>query len=155
MKFSTRQDVDAPIDRVFEMICAFDVYERAAMRRGADVIRLDSLDAPGIGAKWDVQFTMRGKQRFVSLEVVEFDTPTEITVSLSSRNVIGGVHVELFSLSRSRTRMLVGVEVTPITLAARLFLQSLKLTKSSLNRKFENRIAEHAKDIEERHQRSA
>ncbi len=35
MKFSTRKDIDAPIDHVFASVSDFQVYERAAMRRGA------------------------------------------------------------------------------------------------------------------------
>ena len=40
MKFSTKEDIDAPIDAVFDMLCEFDQFERAAMRRGAEVLSL-------------------------------------------------------------------------------------------------------------------
>ncbi|HCI07161.1 MAG TPA: hypothetical protein DE314_07355, partial [Sulfitobacter sp.] len=61
MKFSTREDVEVPIDQAFALICDFDAYERSAMRRGAEVRRVDDLSKPGVGMKWAASFKMRGK----------------------------------------------------------------------------------------------
>jgi len=52
MKFSTREDVEAPVDYVFGQISDFGAFERQALRRGADVRRLDS--GPFVtGSAWD------------------------------------------------------------------------------------------------------
>ena len=59
MKFSTNEDVEAPIDAVFEMLCDFESFERAAMRRGAEVQRVDQLVAPGVGMIWDAVFEQK------------------------------------------------------------------------------------------------
>ena len=37
MKLATREDIDAPIEAVFEQLSDFDGFERAALRRGAEV----------------------------------------------------------------------------------------------------------------------
>jgi|TARA_B110000879_G_C10941741_1_gene420139 hypothetical protein len=67
MKFSTKDDIDAPIDVVFQMLCDFETFERAAMRLGAEVQRTDTKSTPGVGTAWRGTFSMRGKRRQVIL----------------------------------------------------------------------------------------
>ena len=55
------------------------------------------------------------------------------------------------ALSRGRTRVAVELEVKPLNLSARLLVQSLKLAKGSLTRKYKLRIGEYAKGMEERY----
>lgn len=154
MKFSTKEDIDAPIDAVFEMLCEFDNFERAAMRRGAEVRRVDTKTEPGIGMKWEAAFDMRGKRREIEVEMVTFDQPTEICLESMSPGLLGTVSFELLALSRSRTRIAASLEIKPKTLSARLLVQSLKLAKTSLTKKFKRRVAEYAKDMEERYQQA-
>ena len=78
MKFSTKEDIDAPIDAVFDMLCEFDQFERAAMRRGAEVQRVDQLAEPGVGMLWEAAFDMRGKRRALQVEMDRFERPTEM-----------------------------------------------------------------------------
>lgn len=155
MKFSTQEDIEAPIDAVFEMLCAFEGYERAAMRRGADIQRLDSLDAPGLGMSWAAKFPMRGKSREIELEIVQFNPHNDMRFDMRSKGLAGIIQFELIALSRNRTRMIFGVEIRPQTLPARLLVQSLKLTKSSLNRQFQERVADYVQSMEERHSKNA
>ncbi len=63
MKFKSKEDLDAPIEKVFELLADFERHERSALRRGIEVSRVDSLKAPGVGARWDAQFRFRGKPR--------------------------------------------------------------------------------------------
>lgn len=155
MKFSAREDVAAPIDQVFAALNDFDGFERQAMRRGAEVQRVDPLTQAGVGMKWKVYFRMRGRRREMDLELVRYDAPNEMVFGVSSAGITGTFTVELLALSRSRTRIALAAEITPLTLSTRLFVQSLKLAKSSLNKRFKLRVADYAKTLEERLQRSA
>lgn len=155
MKFSTRADVSAPIEAVFGMICDFDRYERAAMRRGADVQRTDTLAAPGLGASWDARFMMRGKDRRLKLEIIEFDKPEYMTIALESNGLKGEMTCELIALAPQRTRVVMGIDLRPQTLPARLLIQSLKLTKTSLDRKYQERVVTYFEEMEERYRASA
>ena len=151
MKFTTREDVEAPIDRVFDMICDFDSYERAAMRRGAEVRRTDSLTNSGVGMCWEAAFDMRGKRREIDIEMKKFDAPNGLGVFTVSTGLEGLGEIELLALSRTRTRISVEFEIKPTNLSARLLVQSLKLAKTSLTKRFKLRAAQYAKGLEDRY----
>jgi carbon monoxide dehydrogenase subunit G len=155
MKFSTKEDIEAPAEAVFDMLCDFESFERSAMRRGAEVQRLDSLTTPGVGMAWHAVFQLRGKRREIELEMVTFERPNEIVLESTSQGLIGQMSFELMALSRSRTRVSVELEVKPLNLSARLLVQSLKLAKGSLTRKYKLRVGEYAKGMEERYSRMA
>ena len=153
MKFSTKEDVEAPIDAVFTMLCDFESFERSAMRRGAEVQRVDQMNVPGPGMTWRVAFDLRGKRRELTLEMVTFDRPNEMVIDSMSQGLAGQMSFELMPLSRNSTRVLVALEIKPLTLSARLWVQSLKLAKTTLTKKYKDRVAEYARGMEERHAR--
>lgn len=149
MKFSTREDIEAPVDYVFGQISDFGTFERQALRRGADVRRLDS--GPFVkGSAWDVAFTFRGKDRQSRGTLSIFDAPNMIQVDFVSSNIEGNSLIELVPLSPHRTRVIVTIDIGAKTLAARLMLQSLKLAKSNLTNRFKKRVGDFATDIEDR-----
>jgi hypothetical protein len=150
MKFSAREDIDAPIDRVFAALCDFEGFERQAMRRGAEVQRVDPLTQPGVGMRWKTAFTMRGRRRNLDLEMVRFDDPNEMLLEAKSKAVHIDFSIELIALSRSRTRMSIALDLSPLNLSARLLVQSLKLAKATLTKRFKLRVADYAKTLEER-----
>ncbi len=153
MKFSTKEDIEAPVEAVFDMLCNFESYERAAMRRGAEVQRVDDLALPGIGMKWQTTFELRGKRREMEIEMIRFERPTEMILESRSTSVVALMTLELMALSRSRTRILVALDIKPQNLSARLLVQSFKLAKTSLTKKYKLRVAEYAKSLEERHEK--
>lgn len=155
MKFSTREDIDAPIDEVFQELCDFEMYERQAIRRGAEVQRTDKRTSPGVGMTWDVSFVMRGKQRDMTLLTDRFEAPNLLGVTAVSTGIEADFALELIALSRTRTRITVGLELKPKNLPTRLLVQSLKLAKGSLTKRFKLRMAEYARTIETRLRKSA
>lgn len=155
MNFTASEDVEVPIDVLFEHVSDFEAFERSALRRGADVTRTDSLPQPGVGMEWDVAFMMRGKRRQLSARMQEYDPPNGM-LFLSSSNGIGGTfRVDLVALSRNRTRLKIAIELAPSSLSARLLVQSLKLARSKLNKRFSKRLASFAKDAEDSYRRMA
>ncbi|WP_299025579.1 SRPBCC family protein [uncultured Sulfitobacter sp.] len=154
MKFSTKEDVEAPIAAVYDMLCDYEVFERAAMRRGADIQRTDTKSVPGVGTSWRAAFNLRGKRRQVDIETVTFDKPNEMVLECRSQGLLTMMTIELVALSKSRTRVMVSFDIKPLNLSARLLVQSLKLAKTSLTKKYKLRVAEFAKQMEDRHNRA-
>ena len=153
MKFSAREDIEAPIDFVFAQICDVTSLERAAMRRGAELERLDTAGAICLGSAWRLAFDFRGKTRKVEAQVTGFETPNEIVIGSVSAGIDGTTTVELVPLSTRRTRIVFGQELKSNTLAARLLLQSLKLAKGQLEGRLKKRLKTYARDIEGRYGR--
>lgn len=155
MQFSSKEDIEAPISDVFAMLSEFETYERSAIRRGIEVQRVD-MDAPiGVGLEWDTRFTMRGKKRNMRLNLARYDAPTLMSCVAASQGLQGELTLELLSLSPRRTRLTVTLDLTPKTLSSRLLVQSLKLAKSNLSKRFKLKVADYAKNMEDRHSRMA
>ncbi len=65
------------------------------------------------------------------------------------------VKIELVALSRTRTRIQFWSGMRANSLSARLLLQSLKLARSSLNKRMAKRMATLRDDLEDRYSRLA
>ena len=155
MKFSTRQDIEAPADYVFDQITDFDGLERQAIRRGIDVRRKNPAQPRGVGAGWVVQAPFRGKLRNVDAYVSEFDPPNALIADAKSGGLDMTLNVELVPLSPMRTRVTLGYEVRPQTLSARILVQSIKFAKASLQRRFNKRVGAYCAGISERYENRA
>ena len=153
MKFSTREDIEAPIDYVFAQVSDFPGLERSALRRGAEVQRVDDIGRDGPGMIWETAFDLRGKRRKAQIELIELDRPHSMRFVSRAATINGDLCVDLVAMSRGRTRLSMEGELTPKTLSARLIMQSLKLAKSSVTKRFEMRVASFARDIEDRYSR--
>lgn len=153
MKFSTKEDVEIPIDDTFTMLSDFESFERAALRHGAEVNRADDLQQPGPGMAWKVKAELRNKMRKFDIMITDYDRPNLMSYDLNSKNMRGAFLVELVALSRNRTRVRVELDVRPKTLSARLIMQSAKLARNTLNRRYKNRVAHFASDLEDRYKR--
>lgn len=149
MKFSTREDIEAPLDYVFRQVSDFGAFERQALRRGADVRRLDS--GPFVtGSSWDVAFKFRGKDRRMRATVTEMDVPNGCQIDTTAQGIDGETRIDLVPLSAHRTRVAVSIELSAKSLSARLLLQSLKLAKANLSNRFKKRVGDFCQDIEDR-----
>ncbi|OOY21506.1 hypothetical protein BMI91_02870 [Thioclava sediminum] len=155
MKLSTRTDISAPAGFVFERLADFGSFERVAMRRGITLKRLDTLSEPGAGMSWDIGFRFRGKQRQMITDVKQFEVPELIVYEGVSNSFEAVMDFDLTDLSKTRTRLLVGLDLRPRSLGARLMIQSAKLGKGNLERRFKERIDQFAQDIERQHEKSA
>lgn len=148
MKLTAQEDVAAPIEKVFAAISDTERFERAILRRGAQVIRTDTLEAKGAGMCWQVSFEFHNRPREAEVEMRDYDPPNGVQAYAVSSGIEATIVTDLLALSKGRTRMSVAVDLTPKTIPARLLIQSLKLTRSNLNNRLRKRIADYATSIE-------
>jgi uncharacterized protein YndB with AHSA1/START domain len=150
MKLTTRQDIEAPLDFVFAQLTDFEQFERMAMRRGAEVERTDRLIAAGPGMGWRLKFHFRGKPRKVHLRFTDAEPGQFLLFAVDGEMIDGTGRGEMMSLSARRTRLTITVEIHPKTLAARLMVQSMRLARGRVQRKFDNAAAKLTALIEDR-----
>ncbi|WP_146586925.1 SRPBCC family protein [Puniceibacterium confluentis] len=150
MEFAAKEDVEAPLDQVFAEMSDFDMIERSVMRHGVEVQRKDPGCAPKEGSAWTAQFRFRGKTRDAAVTLTRYEPPQAMAFQTVSGGLEAQTRIDLVALSRSRTRISLVVDLQPKTLSARLLVQSMKLARSNLSKKFQLRAADYAKELEDR-----
>ena len=150
MKLTSKKDIESSIDKVWAAMSDFEAWERATMRRGAEVSRTDTLRRPAVGMSWLARFVYRGKERKVDVKLTEMSPNTVLAFDAVSTVVEAVTRIELIEMSAKRTRIHVSMEVKPRSLGARLFLQSLRLARAKVDRKFDLRVGQLAADLEQR-----
>ncbi|MEM6657339.1 MAG: SRPBCC family protein [Pseudomonadota bacterium] len=152
MQFSAREDIEVPIQSVFQMVADFDRFERLAMRRGIDVRRRTAEGPIEVGTMWDTEFKLRGKPRQMSVQMTGFECPSQMRFEAVSKGMTGVTTVDLLALSQRRTRLNVEMSLAAKSLPARLLLQSLKLGQARFRKRFQIRLGEFARELEQRYQ---
>ncbi len=150
MQFSGKEDIDAPIAQVFESLTDSAGYERLAIRRGIEVVRLSDRSDMHAGMAWKARFRLRGRKRELNVELETYTPPKLMRFAYRSEGIEGVLVVELMALSPRRTRMSVIFDLRPRSLSARLLIQSLRLAKSALSKRFKLGLADFVRGLEER-----
>lgn len=149
MKLSSKKDIEAPIEHVFAAMTDFDGFARQALRRGAEVQRVDDLDGPCKGMVWKTVFNFRGKTRKMRIELADYAAPSGLRAKSKTSGLESELVIELLALSKERTRAHIELELSPQTLAARLLVQSLKLARGNLTKRLGKRLDTFARMTEE------
>ncbi len=151
MKFSTREDLDLPAEVVFEDLTNFTRFERLALRRGMEVSRRKRVLPDGTERIfWQTGFTWRGRKRRLRADLIECVAPRRLLIEAQVGGIDSDLVVELTPLSPQRTRLGVQLELRPRTMPARFVIQTMKLGKPRLVRRFKKRIARFARELEAR-----
>lgn len=150
MKLTAKSDVEAPAAFVYEQLADFGGWERAAMRRGADVMRQDGLTKVGPGMTWATQFKYRGKDRLITIRLDAMKLNSHLALTGVSRLVDGVMTIDVLDLAAKRTRIEVRLDMKPKTFAARLYIQTMRLARARVERTFSQRVSQLAVEIENR-----
>jgi Polyketide cyclase / dehydrase and lipid transport len=151
MKLIAKTDLEAPAAFVYAQLADHAAWEREALRRGAEIERPADLPLSGVGAGWRIQIPFRGKVRRVLLTVAEMEPDQNLAYSFDGQSLQGVAVLEVQALSARRSRLRVTLDAKPKTLAARLFINTLRLAKGRVQARFDNRLGQLAARIESNH----
>ncbi|MCV6823330.1 MULTISPECIES: SRPBCC family protein [Halocynthiibacter] len=152
MKLESREDIEAPLSVVFQAVSDFPAFERLAFRRGIDVgVETGDPEKGEPERSWDAKFNYRGRDRRLKAALVRIDPAQGYLVNGAVGGLEGDMIIDLVPLSRTRTRLTVCVDTRAKSLTARLLLQTAKLTRAKIYRRFRRRVGQVAQDIEDRY----
>lgn len=151
MKFSTRADVKAPIDYVFEQITNITTLERSIMHFGGNVERIAGDDEVIFKTRWRVKFVLNGIRRSVMVKIIEVEKPNNLTFEVTSKNIDATLLIELVALSHSCTRLNVTAMAKAKTIAVKLLFQSICFAGQKNQMRFKAIVLNFATDLEIRH----
>lgn len=147
MILTCREDLDAPISAVFARLTDSTAHERAILRHGGRITRVAKGGAFVPGAIWKIFFPYRGKERKAKVELTEIERDSRIEATTQAGGMKIFSTLELIEIGRGRTRMALKVKLKPETLSARLVVQSMKLTRGSIERRVRDRFYDFAQDL--------
>jgi hypothetical protein len=153
MKLTAKTDLEAPVEFLHAYLCDNATWEREAIRRGVEVERPADMPLTGVGAGWRIRVPFRGKVRKVLLRVDDIVQDQTIAYSFEGQALVGTTVLEMKALSPRRCRLKVTIDAKPKTLAARLFLNTLRLARRRVEERFEKRVQQLGARVEERHVR--
>jgi hypothetical protein len=154
MKLTAKTDIEVPAAFVFATLLDHASWEREAIRNGAEVERPEGTPPTGIGAAWRIRGHFKGKPRKLLLTIEELAQNQKVALAIDSPMIEGSARFEVMVLSPRRSRLRVDVEVKPKTLAARLFINTMRLAKGRVQGKFESRLGGIGGRIKDRYERS-
>jgi hypothetical protein len=153
MKLTVKADLEAPVEFLHASLCDTATWEREAIRRGIEIERPADMALSGVGAGWKIGLTFRGRVRKVLLRIDGIVQDQSIDYFFEGEAFVGTSQIETKALSPRRSRLRATIDVRPKTLAARLFLNTLRLARGRVEARLEQRLIKFAAQIADRYAR--
>lgn len=139
MKLKTHHDLDVGNHILFAGLANPTRWERAALRKGIEVTRLDAGDGLVPGAAWQIAGMLKGKLRVGHLKLRAIEEAQMMLYDFETPMFLGVFSIRLLEMSARRTRIALEVEVRPRTLAGRIILQGARLGRQKMEKRFHQR----------------
>lgn len=150
MKLTAKTDIEAPASFVYAALIDHALWEREMTRRGAEIDRPADMPLSGVGAGWNLRIPFRGKVRKLLVRIDEMTPDVRLVLGIDGQAIEGNSILELLPMSPRRTRLRLALEVRPKNLAARLFLNTLRLAKGRVQVRLEKRLEQMGHKIQDR-----
>lgn len=147
MKFVAAEEIAAPAELVWARVSDFEGFERRAAGKAGHVSRAP--DGPiGSGTTWTGSVHAAGKLRSVSVTLLQLDENQAMELEGGSDGMTVTLDVSLKVLAPDRTLLTVTTEAKARSLTARLMLQSAKLARQTLAKRYRGRVSAFAEKVE-------
>ena len=153
MKLTAKTDLEVPAAVVFAALIDTPTWEREAIRNAVEVERPPGTPDSGVGAEWRIRGHFKGKARKVTARITDLTPGQRLSMSLDSPSIDGVVQIEVMVLSPRRSRLRTDLEIKPKTLAARLFVNTMRLAKGRVQARFEKGLTQLGARIKDRYDR--
>ena len=147
MRLSAQSDIRAPAAKVWAALTDVAAVERAGLKRGVDVTRVDEGGPVAPGAEWRIAFEFRGRRRSAVARLLAMDPDERIQAGVRGEGLESLAEAELVALSPGTTRLLARVDFGAVSFQGRLLLQTMKLMRGALQRRLEDRVDRFARRL--------
>ena len=140
MRLASRTDIEAPAAGLYAALTNLDWLQDSARAAAVRLRRTDQGHGLVVGASWHSTLLWRGRERNAECTVERIEAPRSVRLGCRSGAYFCTIDLTLAPLSRKLTRMAVVVEVKPLSVRARLMLQTLRIGKSRLQARLDRRV---------------
>lgn len=141
-------DVEAPVDWVWQGFTDFGAIEADIRARDAELSRVGDWREAALGVAWRGSVPVRGKVRAIDARITAFLPGEQLVID----SQIGGMgchyEVAFAPLSETETRVSVLLELKAATLSARLLLQTLKIARRKVIQRLEGAVVRQGQAVE-------
>jgi len=142
MRFVTDEVIPRPAEEVWVGLADFAGIEAAARARGVEARRIPGTEGPE--PVWTAEVPFRGRDRHVEVAVARMTPPLVLDYRISGSQLVSTLRFGLEEVAAGRTRLAVTLEVGAEGVSGRMLLQSLKLVRATLLKRFRKRIGDYA-----------
>jgi len=149
MRFATDEVIPQPATEVYARLADFASVEAALAARGIAVRRIPGTEGPE--PAWAAEVPFRGKPRPIEIAVSRMTPPLALDYRLAGGFLLSDLRFGLQPLAGESTRLDVTLDVRPEGLSGRMLLQSLKLLRPTLVKRFRKRVRSYARYLARPH----
>ncbi len=146
MKFTTREDIEAPIETVWAALTDARSFEKKATRKGIEVRGLSG-DAVEFGSSWTAKFDYRGIRREMETVVTGCEAPRLLELDSNVGGLDGFLTAELSEKPEGITCLELTVEIKPASLSGKMLVQTMRLAKGRLDKRYRKRVRHFTKGL--------
>jgi len=142
MRFVTDEIIPRPARHVWAGLTDFAGNEAAGFSRGIEPRRVPGIEGPE--PAWAAEVPFRGRDRTVEVAVSRMTPPLALDYRVTGGPLVSELAFALEDLVDGRTRLAVSLEVRGEGVSGRMLIQSLKLMRGTLIKRFRKRVGAYA-----------